>query len=625
VVKTMRRGTRWGWTITGIAALACGAGLAITPAVTPDAALLGRSTASAAELQPFQDCTDLREWYVKAALPHVTAYGFTYPVFYAAADGTELRAPTSGGALDAVGSGSTGTNVQEQGVDEPDFAKTNGDIALVLRAKSLLVYDVTGDAPVRLASLALADRYDPGDLLLVGDRAVLIRPQQSYFRPTVGYLRPGLPVIPSGTRTDITTVDLSDPSNPSVVSNQRVSGDVVSAREHQGVVRLVVSSQPHLPFVHPTLHLTAREALLENRAIVQAASPEEWLPTQWVTDAAGSNVRPLVDCAQVAHPQQQSGYGTITVLTMDPNDPERASVTGLAADGDMVYASTDRLYVATIEDGWDALPMLRPGLVRSQPTSTTIHAFETTGQTTAYVASGDVRGIVPSQWGFSEYGGMLRVATSIGQPWRPKENTVTVLAEHGRRLEAVGSVAGMGEHQTLQAVRWFGDVAVLVTFRQIDPLYTLDLSDPADPMVVGALKIPGFSDYLHPVGGGIILGVGQQGSDAEVSSFDLGDLSHPTRVDHISLGPDSYPMVADDSHAFSYLPTPRVALIPTYSGFGPQQVNAVKVGVDGSLTELATTSLPRGARNVRPLPLDDHRFAIVSGGHIVKIVNADDL
>jgi uncharacterized secreted protein with C-terminal beta-propeller domain len=610
--------------MTGIAALVCGAGLAITPALTPEA-LVGRPAASAAELRPFQDCTDLRAWYVKAALPHVTAYGFTYPLIYAVADGTELRTPSSAGALDAVGSGSTGTNLQEPGVDEPDFAKTNGDIALVLRAKSLTIYDITGDSPVRLASLPLPGRYDPGDLLLVGDRAVLIRAQQSYFSPTVGYLRPGLPAIPASTRTDITTVDLSDPSDPTVVSNQRINGNVVSAREHHGVVRLVVSSQPHLPFVHPTLRLTSREALLENRAIVRAAAPDEWLPTERVTDATGSSVRPLVACADVVHPQRQSGYGTITVLTVDPNDPDGATSTGLAADGDMVYASTDRLYVATIEDGWDALPMLRPGLVRSQPTGTTIHAFDTSGETTTYVASGDVRGIVPSQWGFSEYGGVLRVATSIGQSWRPKENAVTVLAEHGRNLETVGTVAGMGEHQTLQAVRWFGDVAVLVTFRQIDPLYALDLSDPADPKIVGALKIPGFSDYLHPVGHGIILGVGQQGSGAEVSSFDLSDMSHPTRVDHVSFGPDSYPMVADDSHAFSYLPNQRVALVPTYTGFGPQQVNAVRVGVDGSLTELATTHLPRGARNLRTLPLDDHRFAIVSSGRIVSIIDADDL
>ena len=620
----MRRGTRWGWTLTGITAIACGAGLVITPAVTPQATLLGLPTASAAELRPFRDCSALRQWYVKAALPHVTAYGFHYPLIFAERV-VDLGVPASTAISGAVGSGATGTNVQEQGVDEPDFAKTNGEIALVLRAKSLVVYDITGDAPARLGTLPLADRYDPGDLLLVGDRAVLIRPVQSSFRPGVGYLRPGLPVIPSTTRTNITTVDLSDPSNPAVVSTERVNGDVVSAREHQGVVRLVVSSEPHLPFVHPTSHLTSRQALLENRAIVQAASPEQWLPTLRVTNAGGSTVRPLVDCADVAHPQEQSGYGTITVLTMDPTDPEGAAATGLAADGDMVYASIDRLYVATIADGWDAWPMLRPGFTGNRPTSTTIHAFDTTGETTTYVASGDVPGIVPSQWGFSEYDGMLRVATSIGQSWRPKESVVTVLAEHGQRLEKVGSVAGMGEHQTLQAVRWFGDIAVLVTFRQVDPLYTLDLSDPTDPKVIGALKIPGFSAYLHPVGDGVILGVEQQGPDGEVSSFDLGDLSHPSRVDHISLGSNTYPMVANDSHAFSYLPTQRIALIPTYSGSGPQQVNAVRVAGDGSLNELATTYLPRGAWNVRPLPLDDHRFALVSKGRIVKIVDSDDL
>src|SRR4029453_6441707 len=113
--------------------------------------------------------------------------------------------------------------------------------------------------------------------------------------------------------------------------------------------------QPRLPFVHPTPRRTIREALLQNRAIVRAASPERWLPTVLVSDPSGSSVQPLVDCPEVAHPRLQAGYGKIPILTMDPNDPGGETTTGLAADGDMVYASTDRLYVATIEDGWDAL------------------------------------------------------------------------------------------------------------------------------------------------------------------------------------------------------------------------------------------------------------------------------
>jgi len=134
----MRRGTRWGWTLTGITAIACGAGLVVTPAVTPRATLLGLPTASAAELRPFRDCSALRQWYVKAALPHVTAYGFHYPLIFADRV-VDLGVPASTAISGAVGSGATGTNMQEQGVDEPDFAKTNGEIALVLRAKSLVI------------------------------------------------------------------------------------------------------------------------------------------------------------------------------------------------------------------------------------------------------------------------------------------------------------------------------------------------------------------------------------------------------------------------------------------------------------------------------------------------------
>jgi hypothetical protein len=84
-------------------------------------------------------------------------------------------------------------------------------------------------------------------------------------------------------------------------------------------------------------------------------------------------------------------------------------------------------------------------------------------------------------------------------------------------------------------------------------------------------------------------------------------------------------LVADDSHAFSYLPAERIALIPAYSGSGRLQVNAIQVAGDGSLTELATTNLPRGGWNVRTLPLDDRRFAVVSKGRIVEIVESADL
>ena len=153
---------------------------------------------------------------------------------------------------------------------------------------------------------------------------------------------------------------------------------------------------------------------------------------------------------------------------------------------------------------------------------------------------------------------MLRIATSLGSTWSPSESVVTVLREDGASLVPVGKVDGIGVNEEIKAVRWFGDYAVVVTFRQVDPLYLLDLSNASKPTIVGELKVPGFSEYLHPVGGDVILGVGQQGGRggwgaSQVSSFDLADLN---RIDMLPFDHMGHTPVAEDSRAFTYLPRP---------------------------------------------------------------------
>ena len=137
----------------------------------------------------------------------------------------------------------------------------------------------------------------------------------------------------------------------------------------------------------------------------------------------------------------------------------------------------------------------------------------------------------------SEHDGNLRVATALGRDsWTPRENAVTVLAERGDRLTEVGRVDGLGVDEQIQSVRWFGDLAVVVTFRRTDPLYAVDLADPEAPRVLGALKIPGFSSYLQEVGDGRVLGIGQEATDAgrrtgfQESLFDVSDPSDPQRI-----------------------------------------------------------------------------------------------
>lgn len=630
---------------------ACGVlGLAAAMVVNPFAA----TSSAAAALTPFDDCSDLQHSYARAALPLVTPWGLQGmgwggPV-YAMGMRADTAVPAPGAETssprDAVGNGDTGTNVQEQGVDEPDIAKTNGQIVVTLSGRSLHIFNVTGSSPRELGTLRLPGSTRPTDLLLIGDRVLVISDGSMFGAwPTPAFAVDDAPPLASAAapaedemggdqavasrviapfqwqRSVITTVDISDPNEPMVTDHQVVDGQVVDARETGGIVRVVISHQPALKFVAPNRRLTEDEALVRNRQIVQAADATDWLPT---STRAGVTT-PLVSCSNVLHPATDPSFpSTLTVLTVDPSAPTVPNSVGLIAGGDTVYASADRLYVTASSGTY--FPMADTKSSQPSPISTSIHVFATTGDSTAYVASGEVKGTIPSRWALSEDQGVLRVASQVGNPWQPRETVVSTFREENNNLALMGSVGGMGKDEQIKSVRWFGDMAVVVTFRQTDPLYTLDLSNPEQPVVSGELKMPGFSSYLHPLGNDVLLGVGSSANRSgvvrgtQVSTFDLHDLSQPQRVDVATLGAHAYSSVADDAHTFTYLPEPRLALIPTTNYRGASRIAVVSLSPDGQLTLERSISMSRSWGQPRMLPLDDGRVVIVNDGHVDQIV-----
>ena len=204
--------------------------------------------------------------------------------------------------------------------------------------------------------------------------------------------------------------------------------------------------------------------------------------------------------------------------------------------------------------------------------ATGLHAFSTekAGET-AYVGSGEVPGYLLNQWSLSEHEGTLRAATTSMPPWdsdAKSESAVRTLQERDGRLVQVGSVGGLGRGERIYAVRYIGDTGFVVTFRQVDPLYTLDLSDPKAPRVAGELKVPGYSAYLHPLGDGLLLGVGQDATEegrrtgVQLSLFDVSNLPKPVRLDQHAVGGNSWTAVEGDHHAFLWWAPERLAVIP---------------------------------------------------------------
>jgi hypothetical protein len=423
----------------------------------------------------------------------------------------------------------------------------------------------------RLSLERLAGRPVSGaELLLAGDRLVVLAGAEETVPVPLGRTAPpsGGPgqASPRPVSTAV-VLDVSRPAAMRIVARVDLDGTFVSSRMVDGVVRAVLRAAPKgLGFVHPadgTPEARARAAD-HNRRVVAGSTLENWLPSVTVVDAGGrARARPAAAaCAASYRPPSFSGFGTITVVTLDPRDPANPSSTTVAADGEVVYASRSRIYVAT--NGWVRVE----GDVAVPEARTQIHVFDITDRAGArYRVSGTVRGTVLNQFSMSEHDGLLRVATT--DPAEGGESAVWVLADNRTALVPVGRVGGLGRGERIYAVRFIGSTGYVVTFRQVDPLYVIDLRDPTHPRVAGELKIEGYSACLHPVGEGLLLGVGQDADEAgrrlgtQVSLFDVSDPANPRRLQKLALGQGDS-VAESEHHAFLWWAPRRLALVPFF-------------------------------------------------------------
>jgi len=576
-------------------------------------------------LQGFSSCDDVLSYLQTNALPMVTAWGLGGGPFMFARDMMGVAESAAGEDAAAPQLYST-TNLQEIGVDEPDLVKTDGRILIAIAQGKLFVVDVAGEARL-LGSVDLGD-VAPLGLFLIGSEAFVIGsapnmlPEQRLIDPAVGegiaaeMMPDSMWWNPMAT---IVKVDLSDPTSPERVEELTFEGWVVASRAVGDSIRMVVSSSSwQLPFVTPDQVMangpvfqqndpnawTRAEsiALSQNRAIVGASVIEDWFPRYTLASNGGLDQikeGTLADCDSIAHPEEFAGLGITSILTFDASQGlQPVDSFGLVTDSQTVYASTDAIYIATQKwQDWNVVPELQRDQVAEMVT-TTIHRFDATDPASVeFTGSGAVAGWLYSQWAMSEHEGLLRVASTTQSPfWGFREassqSLVTVLEPGDGSLETIGVVSGLGIDEQIYAVRFVGDAGYVVTFRQVDPLYVIDLSNPTAPQVAGELKIPGYSAYLHPIGDNLLVGVGQdadlngQIKGTQVAVFDVSDPFNPRQVDKLTL-PGAYSQAEWDHHAFLYWAETSTLVIPIQQSNGLNWWNgalAVHAGADGIRT-----------------------------------------
>jgi inhibitor of cysteine peptidase len=393
----------------------------------------------------------------------------------------------------------------------------------------------------------------------------------------------------------LTGYDVSDPDAPAEAWGREVRGRVVSARLTDGQVLLVVANDlpsagdpcrvrpladvtvPCTDVRHPEQavpadvtysvlsvdaesgDLTERTTFVGSRESTVYVSPDAVYAT-YTTSERRAALRTEFLLESDAVPERvKERLRTVQGYDLSPR-AEEAEVEATVRGWMGTLAPSERREARErLHEGWEDY------LREHRRDATTTHVARFPADDLEDATTGSVPGIVLNQFSFDVHEGHLRVATTVGERLPGVESANDVYTLDATSLDREGSVTGMSEGQRVYGVRFVGDRGYVVTFRQVDPLHVLDLSDPANPTEEGFVKLPGYSSYLHPLGDGRVMGIGEEDGRVKAVIFDVSDPADP-RVAESRVLDARWSAVSRTHHAFTYDARHGVAFLPTPEG-----------------------------------------------------------
>jgi len=468
----------------------------------------------------------------------------------------DFLVPVPGAEAQDSGGHST-TNIQEAGVDEPDFLKNDSEYVYALNASLFLIYDANPPTEAHEVSRVEVEGI-PRQMFIRENMAVIfstgIDPLPVEGKPGAFYA------------SKISLLDLTDKALPRLVREIFLQGTYHTARLVDGFVHVTTSGYTNIPM------LDYGAPLSENLQRIKQSTLASWIPK--LADVAhppgsqSTTDQRLFSCEDFYLPDSGDVHAILTILSFDLDNPlEGPEESSILSPTSIAYASSQSIYISHVA-------------VSKQDCSqhTRIHKFDiasTPGQA-LYRASGEVPGWLLNQFSMGEHEGFLRVATTEDSflSIDPSEmsNNLFVLQQKASSLEIVGKVRGIAPGERIYATRFLGDVGFMVTFEIIDPLFTFDLSDPTHPRLLGELEVPGYSGYIHPAGDDHLLTIGQDAENMgdfawfqglQISVYDISDLTDPILNDmEIIGGRGTGSEALHDHKAFNYFAPKEVLAFP---------------------------------------------------------------
>ena len=480
-----------------IALAVCIAATALTSGTIAYAMTMdGRHSFPDSFLQPFSSYDDL-----KGFLAGMVSYSDSSAYY---------RSPTM--SQDSTGEVSYGqtpsyskTNIQVAGVDEADIVKTDGrylyiasyDKVTIVKAYPssdlanvtvLGIEDILGFKPEN------ASAYVSG-VYLYATKLIVVLSVYEWWNPGDDYAGYAARQW-SNERSVVSVFDIEDVSAPKLQFSYGVSGYTLTSRMVGSYVYLV------------------------GQSFILLVEQQLFLPLAW-----DGNSSEEVDVGGIYYdPETRDASAFMNLLAVDVVDGDHSTTTILAGYASTVYMSLDAMYLSVQKWSGEMVVVDTNSAPEMEVSSrTTVYKMAVDKLTMVNVARGDVRGWLLNQFSMDEKDGYLRVATTTG--WSNPESAVYVLDSD---LAIFGSITGLAPNERIYSARFLGDTLYMVTFRQIDPFFVIDLGDPAHPWVLGELKVPGFSSYLHPVDEDHVLGIGSENGSVKISLYNVSDPTNPT-------------------------------------------------------------------------------------------------
>lgn len=417
------------------------------------------------------------------------------------------------------------TNNQVDGIEEGDIVITDGQVIYSIVDNSVVLTDAKNPEKMTVTSrIQLKNNTTPTHLMRHNELLIVV-----YSGYEERNNRDGKSV------TKVAFYDVRDVTKPKLVREIGQDGYVAGVRKMNDVLYIVSNQTPNYWLLREDIDVELRPAIYDGEASMALSL---------------DRIHPLPN-------SMEPNYLIVSAVHL--RDVAKASVTTesyLGNSGEM-YMSEQAIYMTAVNYGW--LPFL-PAMERTTSNSvtsssntqeTTIYKIAITGTNIEMAAEGKVKGTLLNQFSMDEHEGHFRIATTEGSSWGANADSTNTLYILDGNLKEVGKVANLARGERIYSARFMGDKAYIVTFKQTDPLFVIDVANPKAPKVLGELKIPGFSNYLHPIGEHHLLGIGYDTSvemqpgakepivltqGMKLSLFNVADLANPIEQDTVVIG-----------------------------------------------------------------------------------------